>query len=92
MHIDSYEIIDFQDFNAPKNMSTHTKLTQKVNHFTVFKSFSSTSCCSQKFPPNNLEKNRLLDVQGSIRDVFIEWVAGDGLVGKVYSSKIVVGQ
>ena len=29
------------------------KLTQKVNHFTVFKNFPSTSCCSQKFPPNN---------------------------------------
>ena len=31
-----------------------TKLTQKVNHFTKFKSFPSTSCCSQKLPPNNL--------------------------------------
>ena len=30
------------------------KLTQKVDHSTVFKSFPSTSCCSQKFPPNNL--------------------------------------
>jgi len=30
------------------------KLTQKVDHFTVFKSCPSTSCCSQKFPPNNL--------------------------------------
>jgi len=29
------------------------KLTQKVDHFTVFKSFPSTSCCS---PPNNLSK------------------------------------
>ena len=32
------------------------KLTQKLDHFTVLKSFPSTSCCSQKFPPNNLEK------------------------------------
>jgi len=32
------------------------KLTQKVDHFTVFKNLPSTSCCSQKFPPNNLEK------------------------------------
>jgi len=53
------------------------KLTQKVDHFTVFKSFPSTSCCSQKFPPNNLG---WLDVRGS---VFIGWVAGDGLAGKV---------
>ena len=45
------------------------KLTQKVDHFTVFKSFPSTSDCSQKFPPNNLQKNRWLDVRGSIRDV-----------------------
>jgi len=30
------------------------KLTQKLDHFTVFKSFPSTSCCSQKIPPNNL--------------------------------------
>ena len=32
------------------------KLTQKVDHFTVFESFPSTSCCSQKFPPNKIEK------------------------------------
>ena len=31
------------------------KLTQKVDHSTVFNSFPSTSGCSQKFPPNNLE-------------------------------------
>ena len=30
------------------------KLTQTSDHFTVFKSFPSTSCCSQKLPPNNL--------------------------------------
>ena len=68
-------------------MSTQTKLTQKVDHFTVFKSFPSTSCCSQKFPPNNLEKIGWLDVRDSIRDVFIGWGAGDGLAGKGYSSK-----
>ena len=52
------------------------KLTQKVDHFTVFKSFPSTSCCSQKFLPNNLEKISWLDVRGSIRDVFIGWGRG----------------
>ena len=67
------------------------KLTQKVDHFTVFKSFPSTSCCSQKFLPNNLENNGWLDMRGSIRDAFIGWVVGDGLLGKDYSSKIVVG-
>ena len=41
------------------------KLTQNVDHFTVFNSFSSTSGCSQNFPPNNLEKIDWLDVQGS---------------------------
>ena len=67
------------------------KLTQKLDHFTVFKSFPSTSCCSQKFPPNNLEKIGWLDVQGSIRDVFIGWGAGDGLAGERLQLKIVVG-
>ena len=33
-------------------------------------------------------KNTWLDVQGSIRDVFIGWVARDGLAGKGYSSKL----
>ena len=33
------------------------------------------------------EKIGWLDVQGSIRDVFIGWVVGDGLAGKGYSSK-----
>ena len=37
-------------------MSTQMKLSQKVNHFTVFESRPSTSCCWQKIPPNNLEK------------------------------------
>ena len=49
------------------------KLTQKVDHFTVFKSLPSTSCCSQKFLPNNLEKIDWLDMRGNIRDVFIGW-------------------
>ena len=53
------------------------KLTQKLDHFTVFKSFPSTSCYSQKFPPNNLEKKiGWLDVRCSIRDVFIGWGRG----------------
>ena len=59
------------------------KLTQKVDHFTVFKSFPSTSCYTQKFPPSNFEKIGWLDVRGGIRDVFIGWVVGDGLVGKI---------
>jgi len=54
-------------------VSTRIKLTQNADHFTVFKSFPSTSCCSQKFPPNNLEKIGWLDMQGSIRDAFIGW-------------------
>jgi len=32
-----------------------TKHTQKVDHFTVFESFPSTSCCSQKFMPKKIE-------------------------------------
>ena len=32
--------------------------------------------------------DRWLDLRGSVRDVFIGWVAGDGLAGKGYSSKL----
>ena len=62
------------------------KHTQKVDHFTVFESFPSTSCCSQKFPPNKIEKIGWLDVRSSIRDIYSRWVAGDGLAEKGYSS------
>jgi len=56
------------------------ELTQKVDHFTVFKSFPSTSCCSQKFPPNNLVKNRLV---GRARMFSLgRWVERDGLAEK----------
>ena len=34
--------------NHPGIVSTRMKFTQKVDHFTVFKSFHSTSFCSQK--------------------------------------------
>jgi len=64
------------------------KLTQKVDHLTVFKSLPSTSYCSQKFMPNNLQKIGWLDVRGSIRDVFIRWMVGDGLEGIGYSSEL----
>jgi len=43
----------------------------------VFENFPSTSYCSQKLLPNNIEKIGWLDVQGSIiRDAFIGWVVG----------------
>jgi len=64
------------------------KLTQKVDHFTVFESVPSISCCSQKFLPNNLEKIGWLDVLDNIWDVFIGWKPGDELAGKGYSSKL----
>ena len=41
-------------YNQPRIVSMQTKLTQKVDYFTVFESFPSTSCCSQKVPPNKL--------------------------------------
>ena len=50
------------------------KLTQKVDHFTVFESLLSTSCCSQKILPD--KKIGWLDMRGSIRDVFLGWVVG----------------
>jgi len=53
------------------------KLTQKVDNFTVFKSFPSIiSCCSQKFLPKKLT-GWTCKVR-SIRDVFIGWGEGDG--------------
>jgi len=91
LHIGSYEKINFKDlkhYNQPRIVNTRMKLTQKVDNFTVFKSFPSTCCCSQKFPPNNLEKISWLDVRSSVRDIFIGWGMGDGLAGKGYSSKL----
>jgi len=59
------------------------KLTQKVDHFTVFESFPSTSCrCSEK-KKFKIEKIGWLDVRGSIRDVYIGWVVGMDLREKV---------
>jgi len=52
------------------------KLTQKVEYFTVFKNFPSTSCCSLKFPPNNLEKIDWLDYQGCFHWVGRVWTGG----------------
>jgi len=68
LHIESYVIIDFKDYSQPKIVSMQMKLTQKVEHSTVFESFPNTSCCLQKFPPNKIEK---IDMQGTIRDVCI---------------------
>ena len=65
------------DFIKRYNLvSPQMKLTQKVDHFTVLKSFPSTNCCSQKFPLNKIEKIGQLDVRGSIRDDFIGWGRG----------------
>jgi len=57
-------------------VSTRSRLTQKVDHFTLLESFPSTSCCSYKFLPNKIENIDWLDVWGSIRDVYIGWVVG----------------
>ena len=53
-------------------MSKQTKLTQKVDHSTMFESFPNTSCCSQKVPPNKIEKIGWLDVQGWYK----QWTQG----------------
>ena len=45
----------------------------------MFESFPSTSYCSKKILSNKIEKIGWLDMQGSIRDVYIGWVAGDVL-------------
>ena len=78
--------------NCTLNVSTRTKFTQKVDHFTVFESFPITSCCPHNYPPSKIEKFGWLDVQGSIRDVYIGWVGGGGWTGgKRFQFKIVLG-
>ena len=63
------------------------KLTQKVDHFTMFNSFPSTSGCSQKFPPNNLKLDGwTCEVVSGMFS--LGWGAGDGLAGKGYSSEL----
>ena len=57
----------------------------KVDHFTVFKSFPSTSSCSQKFLLNKIEKIGWLNVKGSIRDVTL-----GGWRGMDWREKIIV--
>ena len=87
-HFGSYEIL--KHYNQSRIVSTQMKLTQKVDHFTVFESFPSTSCCSHKFPPNKIEKIGWLDVWGNIRDVYIGW-EGRWTGRKKLQLKIVVG-
>ena len=62
--------LQMEDFNQP--LSTQTKLTPKVDHFTAFETFLSTSCCSQNFLPNKVQK---LDVQCSS---YPEMIGGKG--------------
>ena len=90
LHIESHEIIDLKisnHYNHLSIVSTQMKFTQKVDYFTMSESFPSTNFCWQKFPPNKIEQFGWLDIRCSIRDTYIRWVAGDGLVGKCYSSK-----
>ena len=51
-HIGSYKIIGFKGITS---QATRIKLTQKMDHFTVFNSFPSISCCLMWFPPNKIE-------------------------------------
>ena len=47
-HIGNYEIINLKIlkyYNQPRIVSTRMKLTQKLNRFTLFESFPSSSCC-----------------------------------------------
>ena len=64
------------------------KLTQKVDHFTVFK--NSLALVAARRSSRQITQKGLAgwNVQGSIRDVFIGWGAGDGLAAKGYSSKL----
>jgi len=74
-------------YNQPKIVGTRMKFTQKVDNFTVFESFSSTSCCSQKFPPKKIEKLACwtCKVVSGMFTMGGWW--GNRMVGKVYSTK-----
>jgi len=53
----NYEYIKIsKHYNQPRIVSMRMKLTQKVDHFNVFKNLPSTSCCSEKLLPNNFKK------------------------------------
>ena len=65
------------------------KLAQKVDHFTMFESFPSNSCCSEKFSPNKTENlvTWTCEVR-SIKNVNIGRVHGGGWNGdKGWSTK-----
>ena len=67
----------------PRIVSTQTKLAQKVENFTVFESFPSTSCCWQNFHQIR-EKFGWLYIQGVSGMFTLDgWVAGGGLAEKV---------
>jgi len=66
------------------------KLTQKLDHFTVFKNFPRTKCCSQNFPPNNFKK--LAGWTCEVSSGMFSLVGGGGWTGrKRLQFKILVG-
>ena len=57
------------------------KLPHKIGHFTLLKSFTSTSCCLYKFPPNNIySKSGELDEQDGIWNAHIGVGGGDRIM------------
>jgi len=76
LEVTRYSILKIlKQYNQPK-IEHAKKLTQKVDYFTAFENFPSTECWSQNLLYKKLEKFGWLDVSGSIRDVYIGWVAG----------------
>ena len=67
-----------------------TKLTQKVDHFTVFESFPCTSCCSQKFSPNKIEKIGWLSEAGWTYEVVSGMFTLGGWWGMDWQEKVIV--
>ena len=67
------------------------KLTQKVDHFTVFNSFSSTCGCSQKFPPKISKNSGGVGGGGCEGDFFIGGGGGGGRGAKRLQLKLAVG-
>ena len=62
-----------------------TKLTQKVDCFTVFESFPSTGCCLQKFLPKRIKK-----LAGWMCEVVSGMFALGGWQGMDWQDKIIV--
>jgi len=85
-HIGSYEIIDFKDFNTSQGLWAHEWNLPRRQ--TISLRLTAWTLALVTAHRTSRQITTWLDARGSIRDVFIRWVVGDGLVGKGYSSEL----